>query len=68
MTNNKPGETNRLFMSEGELAKTLGVDKSTLSRLAKSGELPVKPRLIGTRRIYSRAEILDFAGVKTSEA
>ena len=53
----------RLFMSERELARELGVHPSTLTRLAQQGKLPVQPVYVGHRRVYSRQALLALARV-----
>lgn len=53
----------RLFISERELARELGVHPSTLTRLAQQGKLPVQPVYVGHRRVYPRAELLKLGRV-----
>ncbi|WP_454118861.1 helix-turn-helix domain-containing protein [Microbacterium lacticum] len=53
----------RLFISERELARELGVHPSTLTRLAQQGKLPVQPVYVGSRRVYPRKALEKLAGV-----
>lgn len=53
----------RLFISERELARQLGVHPSTLTRLAQQGKLPVQPVYVGHRRVYPRHAVLALARV-----
>ncbi len=53
----------RLFISERELARQLGVHPSTLTRLAQQGKLPVQPVYVGHRRVYPRQAVLALARV-----
>lgn len=53
----------RLFLNEAETARLLGVSSSTLARLARSGDAPVPPVVIGQRRMYSRRDLESLAGV-----
>lgn len=53
----------RLFISERELARQLGVHPSTLTRLSQRGELPIQPVYVGHRRVYPRAAVEKLAGV-----
>ncbi len=53
----------RLFISERELARHLGVHPSTLTRLAQQGKLPVQPVYVGNRRVYPRQALLTLARV-----
>lgn len=52
----------RLLVSEAETAKELGIDQSTLSRLARQGKAPLTPVHIGERRMYRRVDLLRLAG------
>ncbi len=53
----------RLFVSEKEFARQLGVHPSTLTRLAQQGKLPVQPVYVGHRRVYPRQAVLALARV-----
>lgn len=53
----------RLFLNEAETALLLGVSASTLARLARSGDAPVAPVLVGQRRMYPRRHVEALAGV-----
>ena len=46
----------RLALSADEVAATLGVSVRQIWRMASAGKLP-KPRLIGCRRRWDRAEL-----------
>lgn len=53
----------RPFLTEAETARLLCVHPSTLARLARSGEAPVTPVLVGQRRVYPRRSVEALAGV-----
>ena len=55
----------RLWYTEPELAKLLRVHPSTVSRRVREGTLPLKPLVIGTRRMHSVAEVRHLAGVSS---
>lgn len=63
MTDHTASSDERLFISERELARELGVHPSTLTRLAQQGKLPVQPVYVGHRRVYPRAAVEKLAGV-----
>jgi len=63
MTDHIASSDDRLFISERELARELGVHPSTLTRLAQQGQLPVQPVYVGHRRVYPRAAVEKLAGV-----
>lgn len=63
MSNDEVRADNRLFISERELARELGVHPSTLTRLAQQGKLPVQPVYVGHRRVYPRVAVEKLAGV-----
>lgn len=46
----------RLFMSERDVARALGISPSTMTRLNQRGELPegLRPVRVGNRRVYRR--------------
>ncbi len=46
----------RLFMSERDVARALGISPSTMTRLNQRGELPegLRPVHVGNRRLYRR--------------
>jgi len=52
----------KLLYSRAEAAQLLGVSLFTLYRLIEQGEL--KPRRIGDRPMFSRAQLEKFAGVR----
>lgn len=55
----------RLFMSERDVARELGISPSTMTRLNQRGELPegLRPVYVGHRRVYPRAAVEKLAGL-----
>lgn len=58
-------QTPRLFLTEAETAGLLRVHPSTLGRLAKRGQSPIAPVVVGTRRMYPCIEVHKLAGVSS---
>jgi len=63
MTSLAPSLGTRPFLTEAETAALLRVHPSTLARLARTGDAPVTPVLVGQRRMYARRHVEDLAGV-----
>ncbi|MFD6698321.1 MULTISPECIES: helix-turn-helix domain-containing protein [unclassified Microbacterium] len=53
----------KLWYTEAELASLLRVHPSTVSRRVREGSLPVKPLMVGARRMYPVAEVHRLAGL-----
>ncbi|WP_301114335.1 helix-turn-helix domain-containing protein [Microbacterium sp.] len=53
----------KLWYTEAELASLLRVHPSTVSRRVREGRLPVKPLVVGVRRVYPVAEVHRLAGL-----
>lgn len=53
----------KLWYTEPELAALLRVHPSTVSRRVREGTLPVKPLVVGARRVYPVAEVHRLAGL-----
>ena len=53
----------KLWYTEPELAVLLRVHPSTVSRRVREGTLPLKPLVIGARRVYPVAEVHRLAGL-----
>jgi len=59
-----PITNGRLTMTPDELAEALGVGKTTIYKLAKLDQLPVKTHRLGRRMLFMRQEFDDVMAGK----